>query len=614
MSQSKIRRSQIITTFGPGALVDLPNHAAIIGSLEHWGGGNHQEKLTPVVEPRLTEALGRSLGITNLRFFSPPVEENPTLPPHQQPGIVAWQFPEWFLVQPTTPTQEPLDGLRKRQLVRRIDLDNGRYGGRPVVPVRFVQACVRGHISDIDWRRFAHAKTQLCGGGSLYFVEKGTSGDLLDIFIECDCHARNYLLEADARTEANPMPLGPCRGEKPWMGQNVRDESCLDDRGQKLPNRLLIRSASNAYFPLQVSAISIPDTDGKLRAAVESQWGTLMAAQTPGLLTAFMNIPAVKATLEGHPHEQIWAEIQRKMSGGASEEAPAGIKATEVKALLASQMPVGENVPESDFYARDFPLSPQRQGPSRQLSRVVLVDRLREVRVQLGFTRFEAPDRDIDYDLAIGVQKANLAADLTWLPATENRGEGVFLSLDTDALERWMRRPEVKRRSLRLEAGFNAWKGRHPGVQTPFPGVEYVLLHTLSHLLITAVSLECGYAASSIRERIYLSGDQQGILLYTGTPDAEGTLGGLVQVGKKIDHHLRHALSLGALCSNDPVCAQHQPDNVHEERFLHGAACHGCLLISEPSCEWGNELLDRALVVSTVERLGAEFFPGEHDL
>jgi hypothetical protein len=93
-----------------------------------------------------------------------------------------------------------------------------------------------------------------------------------------------------------------------------------------------------------------------------------------------------------------------------------------------------------------------------------------------------------------------------------------------------------------------------------------------------------------------------------GSPDAEGTLGGLVEAGRRLDRHLRAALSLGGLCSNDPVCAQHRADNLHECRFLLGAACHGCLLIAETSCEQFNDFLDRALVVPTVDGLGAEFF------
>jgi hypothetical protein len=220
---------------------------------------------------------------------------------------------------------------------------------------------------------------------------------------------------------------------------------------------------------------------------------------------------------------------------------------------------------------------------------------------------------DIDGELALDVRRAALAREASWVPAIENRGEGVLLALDTAALDEWVKRPAVQKRVGALRDGFDAWSAAHPRVKMTFPGPTYVLLHSLSHLLITAVSLACGYSASSIRERIYVTSAACGILLYTGTPDAEGTLGGLVEIGRNLGEHLRAALEYGMLCSNDPVCAQHRPDDRHEERFLHGAACHGCLLIAEPSCERRNEYLDRALVVPTVEALGAELF-GEDDL
>ena len=99
-----------------------------------------------------------------------------------------------------------------------------------------------------------------------------------------------------------------------------------------------------------------------------------------------------------------------------------------------------------------------------------------------------------------------------------------------------------------------------------------------------------------------------GVLLFTGTTDAEGTLGGLIQAGRRIHEHVHNALTMGELCSNDPVCAQHESQNPHERRFLHGAACHGCVLIAETSCEMYNDYLDRTLVVPTLERRGTEFF------
>jgi len=132
------------------------------------------------------------------------------------------------------------------------------------------------------------------------------------------------------------------------------------------------------------------------------------------------------------------------------------------------------------------------------------------------------------------------------------------------------------------------------------------MLHSLSHLLITAISLECGYAASAIRERIYCapatgtSAGMAGILISTGTTGSEGTLGGLVEEGRRLRHHLAEAWELGRLCSNDPICASHDPSSDSSDRRLEGAACHGCLYISESSCERFNQYLDRSLVVPTI--------------
>ena len=244
---------------------------------------------------------------------------------------------------------------------------------------------------------------------------------------------------------------------------------------------------------------------------------------------------------------------------------------------------------------------------AKQVERIVLVHRLREVIAQVGFTRFEAAGPDIDGELDLGVQVAPLAVDASWLPAVENHGEGIFLQFKASAVEEWLKRPAVIDRGVVLQSGFELWKKDHEQSGRIFPGLPYLLLHSLSHLLLTAVALECGYPASSLRERVYANPGRYGILIYTGSADAEGTLGGLVQAGREIAMHLRRAIDLAVLCSNDPVCAYHRPAE-HDHQQLNGAACHGCLLIAETSCEQRNEFLDRALVARTVEALDAEFF------
>jgi hypothetical protein len=268
---------------------------------------------------------------------------------------------------------------------------------------------------------------------------------------------------------------------------------------------------------------------------------------------------------------------------------------------------VGADVPDGDFFARTLARSSWDAPWTQALERIVLVHRLREVVAQVGFTRFEAAGPDIQGELSLNVEPAPLALGISWLPAIENRGEGIFLQISAEAVAGWLDKPAVKQRGEKLVSGFAAWKAEHAGSNREFPGLPYYLLHTLSHLLMTAISLECGYPASSLRERIYAMDGRYGILVYTGSTDAEGTLGGLIMAGREIRRHLRRALDAGLLCSNDPVCAYHEPSR-HDQQPLLGSACHGCLLLSETSCEMRNEFLDRALVVATVEALGAEFF------
>jgi hypothetical protein len=240
----------------------------------------------------------------------------------------------------------------------------------------------------------------------------------------------------------------------------------------------------------------------------------------------------------------------------------------------------------------------------------VLVHRLTEVRALAGFTRFEPKMTDVDGELDLGVKTARVDDPLTWLPAVENQGEGVFFALKESELARW----EATRAAVRgkqFATGFARWKKQRPDRQDArdeFARPRYVLHHSLAHLLITAVSLECGYPSSAIRERIYAGAGGSGVLLYTAAPGASGSLGGLVQVGRDFGRFLDMALDLARLCAHDPVCAGHSPDAAHDDRYLEGASCHGCLLISEPSCERMNTYLDRALVVPTVEDADAAFF------
>lgn len=589
-ANGQVRRGQVITTYGPGALIDLPKHSAIVGGLDTWPRPGDLEE---VLEPRLTRKLQLMTGVAAPGLFAPPADENDPRAPTR--GIGAWRFPEWFVVQEVATSEER---ERSRRLVHRMALDRRtRFDGRPVVATRFVRACPKGHVDDLDWRRFVHGADDNCRQ-QLWLDERGTSGDLADLIVRCECRKARGLVEA---TLLEMNALGTCRGARPWLGRNT-EEDC------SLPSRLLIRTASNAYFPQVVSVLSLPDRGSGVETAVREIWDVLQAVDSLETLGVFKRLPKVTEKLTAFSDQEVLQAI-RAAKNGRAEEKP--VKHVELEAILAAPEGFGDDVPvDRDFHARRLPEAGwRRSNRSAGIEAVVQLHRLREVLALVGFTRFEAVTPDINGEYETDVERAEIALDPAWFPAVENRGEGLFVQLRADAVTRWLARPPVKHRLDALASGHQHWAQDRKS-QRLFPGGPYVLLHTLSHLVIQSLSMRCGYPASSIRERIYADADARrfGILLYTGSPDADGTLGGLVQQARHIEEHLAQALRMSALCSNDPVCAQHAPGESLEQRWLHGAACHGCALVAEPSCEMRNDYLDRALVVPVVGVPDAAFF------
>ena len=587
----QLRQSQVITTYGPGALLDLPEHAAIVAGLETWPNTGD---LDEIIDERLAGLLGAITGVPSPRMYAPPPEpQDPWSPPR---GIGAWSFPEWFVVQDDD--GDP-DRRRSRRLVHRRGLDDKRrFDGRAVVPTRFVRACPKGHVDDLDWSGFAHRGGERCRR-QLWLDERGTTGDLAELVVRCDCGKSRRLYEA---TEFEHRPLGNCRGTRPWLGLDTEEEC---DR----PSRLLIRTASNAYFAQVVSALSLPDRGSAVEQAVRELWDDLQIVDNPDDLQFIKKKPKVTERLSAFADSEVLAAIAQLKRGGTGDRP---VKVAELEALLSAPEGYGDDVPVNpDFHARRLPDIAWRHAESLLSSRVesvVQLHRLREVQALVGFTRFEAAMRNIHGEYDTDVDRADIAVEPHWFPAVENRGEGVFVHLSQIAVREWQKRPAVAQRLDRLLAQHNAWQ-QDRRRQRPFPGGPYILLHTLAHLLIQSMSMRCGYPASSIRERVYVEDDHHGLLLYTGTPDAEGTLGGLVQQARHIEDHLANALDMARLCSNDPICAQHAASDGMEQRFLHGAACHGCALIAETSCEMRNDYLDRALVVPVLGVADAAFFP-----
>ena len=354
-------------------------------------------------------------------------------------------------------------------------------------------------------------------------------------------------------------------------------------------------------------ALSIPDKKAAIDQVVEELWDDLKIVTDLTTLDFIRRKSNVAEALHGFADDDVLEAIRHRKDGGGREQS---VKTVEIEAMLAVPEGFGDDVPVNpNFHARKLPAGLGSDRFRDLVETVVQVHRLREVLALGGFTRLEAPMPDIDGEYRADVERADISIDPSWFPAVENRGEGVLLHFSPHAIRDWLARPGVARRIKALETGHRRWarQRKHP---PPFPGGTYVMLHTFSHVLLHSVSARCGYPAASIRERVYVdeAAQRYGVLLYTSSPDAEGTLGGLVQQARHIDDHIEQALERAALCSNDPVCAQHSPASSVEERWLHGAACHGCALVAETSCEMWNDYLDRSLVVPTLAEREAAFF------
>ncbi|HTE21289.1 MAG TPA: DUF1998 domain-containing protein, partial [Armatimonadota bacterium] len=570
-------------------------------------------------EERLLAAVRNELGPQVERLCSPPLRlddgSGPMSPldPASLIGVPVAAFPRWMRC-PYCSLLAPLGTGLFQLKVDPYRPDRTRYvhasckkAGQPptVVPSRFLVACKAGHLDDFPWVEYVHHGATFCGAPVIRIREFGVSGEAADIQVECDtCKQTRRLSDAFGESAGNVLPR--CRGRRPHL-RDYAEAPCAE------PLKTISLGASNSWFSLSLTALSIPQASNRLAQLVDEHWTTLEKAVSREVLAAFKAIGQLRP-FAAFSDDEVWTAIEAKRAGGdtAAEEDRVDLKAPEWAVF---------SCPDPSLNSNDFMLTavgvPAPYGSL--LSQVVLVERLREVRALMGFTRLESPG---DFGEQVEVppeQRAPLSRrPPRWVPAAEVRGEGIFIQFDEAAVQSWCAEVDAKDREF-----FDAhrqWRSarRLPDPNQGYPGIRYLLLHTFSHALMRQLSLECGYAAASIRERIYSrepdleGGPMAGILLYTAAPDSEGTLGGLVHLGapERLGRHLAQALEQLQLCTSDPLCAEHHP--LRDGVSLHGSACHACLFSPETSCERGNRYLDRSLLVRTFASQPHPYFsPGE---
>lgn len=607
-SLGELRPSQLLYTYGVGSVVDLPHISVMVMGLDDWDFAHSQ----PVKEERLLAQVRARLGPQVQGLVTPPMREDLAegfsrpFDDNEVIGVPVAPFPRWMrcpACRILAPLGTGLFHIRtfpgRPDLAKYVHTNCNKLRQPAVLPARFLLACEAGHLDDFPWSWFVHKGAHGCNG-ILELRELGVSGEAAGVEVRCRaCEANRRM--ADAFGDKADLPI--CRSRRPHL-RDFQEDPC------KVRPKTILLGASNSWFAITLPVLYVPTPASRqLDRLVEHQWNEDLSDVDDASIVAFLRKRGKLAAFAAFTDEEVFEAIERRHRGAPSAEGKSN--------LLEPEWQVFSN-PDPKLNGPDFELRevgvPERLTP--WVCRVVLAERLREVTALTGFTRIGSPRDYVDNKIPKNKQAALARTPPTYVPATEVRGEGIFLQFHEKRLADWVADNDVL--DGRFDSAHTAWRRRRniEPEGAGFPGLRYVVLHTFAHALMRELALECGYTAASLRERLYSRDDgpdgppMAGVLIYTAAPDSEGTLGGLVRMGRpdELGRHVRRALEQIGLCSSDPLCADHLPER--DGATLHGASCHACIFAPETSCERGNKYLDRAAIVGTIRGNAAPFFEG----
>lgn len=634
-----VRASTLVTPFGVGAMIDMPDWVLMTVSGEYWD----KKRLTVIHDERLENIL-------HVKGFKSPVVKPINLDEEDESNSNFYmkftQFPKWYFC-PNCRSFKPLNEWekdykkvpRKKEQMEVPRCSNKKCKNSKLAPARLVVACENGHLDDFPWVEWTHLKAhkKICDNPRLKIKTSGVTSGLEGISIECEnCGAFINLngtfskdesanefekLENSSRKNDKYGVLIDedfslkCSGNRPWDGTK---EKC------NLYPTTVQRGAVNVYFPKIESSIVIPPYSDKYTKAIGNSEGynTLLNIidEVEGDQEFIDNI--VKKKIPSIAKETAIDEsivrkiVERKLKSQEDENEKTmkdKYKEAEYKALIGEIK--YDILNQADFKIENVEVKKYNKS---YLKRVVLIHKMREVKALVGFSRLNAVDNNImdgDEEETAGAKHSKLIrplSDKNWYPAIEVNGEGIFIELDEELISKWIEEnPEVQKRIDSIDKKYyKLLTDKNFSIRRVTP--KFVLLHTFAHLIIKELSFKCGYSSTSLRERIYCNSSESdfhmcGIMIYTANGDAEGTLGGLVRQGKsdRLPEILDNAIEKARFCSSDPVCIESMGQG---RDALNLAACFSCCLISETSCEEFNTLLDRALIVGTLDNSEIGFF------
>lgn len=554
-----VRRSQLITTYGVGAIVAAADEAVMVAGLDDWQFEGEQDLLQ---EPRLY-VDGKRLRLPPGKDGSPFSEEHGHIP------VV--RFPKWYYCSDSECRRLGSFGQLSSDLKPLCT-----HCSAPLIPSRFITVCEKGHIEDFPYSAWVHegARPGEEERHDLYLRVTGGAGSLAGIVVECGCGLERPMEGAFSKEALRG--IRSCRGRRPWL----RSDS---EGGCGEPLRTTQRGASNVWFSNVRSVLSIPPWSDGLQKFVQAEWRTLGLDFDSEMLEIAARKVLERSGAEYSVEELLAAVETRKAETQRSRE-EAETRGEEYRALCQGR----SGGADADFVAE---VTEPPIGLEQFVDLVTVVSRLREVRAFTGFSRLKPGRPDGD--------GAAIAEGADWLPAIAVHGEGVFLRLNEEALSAWESGETVRERVDELQGRWSRSFLYDGGTLTP----RFILAHTFAHALIDEWSLAGGYPAASLRERVFADEEGVGVLIYTAAADSAGSLGGLIAQAEpaRLGPRVEEAVKRYAWCSSDPVCSETRSQGAEG---LNMAACHSCALVPETSCEHRNGLLDRALLVGV---------PGERD-
>ena len=620
-----IRRSQIISMFGVGSIYQFKNQysnkgdsdSLMLAGLDSWFKNTTIPDEWKIYEPRLQKVLKKDFFVIPPDFREKTDEDN-----IRKKYLPYVRFPRWHYchicgnmkeLSPYGPSQkcEPKKNSQGSWLHKddfKLCASKEDSKRRYLIPVRFMLICEAGHIDDISFMKWVHGEKNYSENCELKFFEgKGGGNSLLNLRIECvECKIGKSMASAFAEQEDENSSMSQikhkCSGSKPWLGSKELDKGC------KYPQTLVLRQASNAYYPVIKSSIYIPiKTNNANRKILEfinqkKVWDEVLRQKDSpqelevtikhALLFGEQKYKSLdlKEVLEAINNKKLGLEEQNRITPEKSDEEEL-YRNQEYNFIINSS----SDDEESELKLKKIPID-EYGSLKNYFSNIFLIEKLIETRVQRGFTRKKPYDGDSNKSNLQSIFQDN---KINWLPANVVTGEGIFFEFNSHKLNTWLKNFSTKDHE-NINKNYNNIRSSR-GISERIVNTKFFLIHTFSHLLINQLSYSCGYGSASLKERIYCNQkykdkEMHGLLIYTASGDSEGSMGGLVREGepKNIKKIIQQAVKKSVTCSYDPVCLDHKSQGLNG---TNASACHACCFVPETSCEESNQLLDRTTII-----------------